>query len=256
MINFFLSYSNNDHNKIIAIDKAAQKKPYNFKPIIVAYSKKHGVPLTEKVKEGILSTPYFVPIITKNSINNQWVNQEIGFALASNKTILPIIEKNIINNLKGFIHNQIDLPFTYVSNITNSIKESYSFRKCYLELFKHLSIINKIIFDSKIRMKNNILEIRYSFKGNLLNGFFDNKVINLETGKHFWVIDPDTLDNSKSNTPGNLHGHQNIKDKLVNFSTVGLSLGKYRMFSRIYEHDIETNKRYVIAEKIHEFEIS
>ncbi len=93
MIKFFLSYSQLDHNKMKAIEKVALKKPYKFEPIIIAYFQKPGVPLTEKVKDGILETQYFIPIITENSISNQWVNQEIGFAVASDRIILPIIEK-------------------------------------------------------------------------------------------------------------------------------------------------------------------
>ena len=44
-----------------------------------------GKPLTDKVKEGILETPYFIPILTRSSITSQWVNQEIDFAIATDR---------------------------------------------------------------------------------------------------------------------------------------------------------------------------
>ena len=260
MIKFFLGYSHLDQKKINAIEKAAKKKPFNFEPIIVASSKKPGELLSEKVKSGILETQYFVPIITKNSINNQWVNQEIGFALASDRIILPIIEESIINNLKGFIHNQIDLPFTFNSDKNNERKESYSFRNCYILLFDHISVITRIKFNCTLSpkvLKNTFkINIKYSFQGNLKNGFFDNKIVNLQTGEHFWFYDPDTLDNKKPTTPGNLHGHKNIQNKEIIMSTHGLSKGRYKVFSRIYDHyPVLKNRRYIIAEKIHDFEI-
>ena len=80
---FFISYCNEDRHKLNALSRALRKSPYKFKPIIIAKRKNPGKPLTEKVKEGILETPYFIPILTRASITNQWVNQEIGFAVAT-----------------------------------------------------------------------------------------------------------------------------------------------------------------------------
>lgn len=74
----------------------------------------------EKIKKSLDSCMVFLPILTSNSINNQWVNQEIGYAFGSNKikieNIFPIVEKDIMNGLKGFISSSNDLNFRYEEN--------------------------------------------------------------------------------------------------------------------------------------------
>lgn len=71
----------------------------------------------EKIKKSLDSCMVFLPILTSNSINNQWVNQEIGYAFGSNKikieNIFPIVERKIMTDLKGFISSSNDLNFRY-----------------------------------------------------------------------------------------------------------------------------------------------
>ena len=134
----FISYSNEDKNKLVSLSKALKKSEKKFEPIIVADRKNPGKPLTDKVKEGILETPFFIPILTRSSITNQWVNQEIGFAVANGRKIMPIVERSILNQLKGFIHDQMDLPFTFEGSVTNKWKEAQNFRRCYKALLDDL----------------------------------------------------------------------------------------------------------------------
>jgi len=72
-----------------------------------------------------------IPILTIESICNQWVNQEIGFAKAINKPIIPLVEESLLDELKGFIHKQMDLPFKFIGDESDPKKEARSFRKCY-----------------------------------------------------------------------------------------------------------------------------
>jgi hypothetical protein len=67
-------------------------------------------------------------------MNNQWVNQEIGYANAIGKQIVPIVEENILMKLKGFIHSQLDLPYLYKSDDKNKIREAIFFAKCCKQL--------------------------------------------------------------------------------------------------------------------------
>ena len=71
----------------------------------------------EKIKKSLDSCMVFLPILTSNSINNQWVNQEIGYTFGSNKikieNIFPIVERKIMTDLKGFISSSNDLNFRY-----------------------------------------------------------------------------------------------------------------------------------------------
>lgn len=104
----FISYSDNDKDKVDLIVKEL-KGNTKFKPLVIASNREALKPLAEKVADGIVKAKIIVPILTKNSITTQWINQEIGFATALNKKIIPIVEKDIIGILKGFIHREIDL---------------------------------------------------------------------------------------------------------------------------------------------------
>jgi hypothetical protein len=101
----FISYSNSDINKVDLIREELKSHSY-LEPVIIASNREALRPLAEKVSEGILQSEVIIPILTNNSINTQWINQEIGFATAYKKKIMPIIERGIIDHLKGFIHKQ------------------------------------------------------------------------------------------------------------------------------------------------------
>jgi len=89
----FLSYSEFDKNKMKALRNALKKRE-GLDPIVVSERRKVGQSLTDKVKECMKEADWLIPILTRNSIGNQWVNQEIGFAEALNKiTIVPLVEK-------------------------------------------------------------------------------------------------------------------------------------------------------------------
>ena len=47
--------------------------------------------VTKKVADGIRESQIIIPILTKNSISSQWVNQEIGFAVAKDIKEIEII---------------------------------------------------------------------------------------------------------------------------------------------------------------------
>jgi hypothetical protein len=45
-----------------------------------------------KIKDMIQTCPWFLVLLTKDGIASQWVNQEIGYAVATGKDPIPIIE--------------------------------------------------------------------------------------------------------------------------------------------------------------------
>jgi len=57
-----------------------------------------------KVKEGINSCSAMVVLLTYNSTNTMWLNQEIGYATAKNIPIIPIIEQGI--SISGFLEGK------------------------------------------------------------------------------------------------------------------------------------------------------
>lgn len=146
----FISYSDFNRKEMLRLQKAIQKSEYLI-PIVVANKRQAMIPLAEKVAESIETCDIIIPIITKESLNNQWINQEIGYAKAKSKRIIPIIEKSIINSLKGFINKELDLSYNYESIRNNLKKERQNFRKCYKNLI--LDIESEIHRNSKPLIK-------------------------------------------------------------------------------------------------------
>ena len=113
-IKIFISYSSENDNKMKALKSAIIKNDL-FEPIVVADKRSPKKSLSDKVKEGMSESDYMVPILTRSSICNQWVNQEIGYseALGTKIKIFPIVENTILDKLKGFIHKNLELPYKY-----------------------------------------------------------------------------------------------------------------------------------------------
>jgi len=130
----FISYSDLDKHKMRHLQRLIILEK-DLEPIIIADYKRSLVQLSDKVKKGMLDSKYFIPIITRQSIYTQWLNQEIGFAIAkNNRRILPIIESQVINDLKGFIHKNVDLPFIFDGFPDNKRLESFRFVSTAKEL--------------------------------------------------------------------------------------------------------------------------
>lgn len=143
MKNVFISYADADKRKVRYISNKL-KRTKIYKPIVVADNRKSLVALTDKVMEGLNISDIFIPILTKQSFHEQWINQEIGCFYANQakrKNVFPIVETDILNDLKGFIHNQVDLPYTYQTSIDSKI-EFNNFKKCFCLLFEDINLTN------------------------------------------------------------------------------------------------------------------
>ena len=132
----FISYSNLDKEKVNLVVSELEGNTM-FTPLVIASNRKALIPLTNKVASGIIKAKIILPILTKNSITTQWINQEIGFATALKKKIMPIIDSDLINDLKGFIHKQIDLPYNFQSH-SNNAQEQKNFVKQFRILLADL----------------------------------------------------------------------------------------------------------------------
>lgn len=115
-IKIFISYCIQDNDKMEFI-KNLINETEKLESIVVLQQKSDLSYTTDKIIESLKSSTVFLPIITLNSICNQWVNQEIGFAFGSNsfkiENIKPIVEKNLTYKLKGFISANNDLNYRY-----------------------------------------------------------------------------------------------------------------------------------------------
>jgi TIR domain len=128
----FISYSHKDIDKVELVIAELKNHP-TLEAIVIANDREAGKLLAEKVRSGIEHSKIIIPIISANSISEQWINQEIGYATAHNKIIMPIIENGLIDALKGFIHKQIDLPYSYNRKPTNSAEN-----RSFIEHFRQL----------------------------------------------------------------------------------------------------------------------
>jgi hypothetical protein len=137
----FISFSVND---LIFVQRLKHRliRSLYLKPIIITEKRQPGYLNTEKVTEGIIESAFVVPIITKASINSQWLNQEIGFASALKKNIYPIVEKSCLNDLKGFVNKEIDQPYMFKGS-ENVKTERENFRKCLDKLIPDLEDLSK-----------------------------------------------------------------------------------------------------------------
>lgn len=102
-------------------------KKTQFRPVVATKYRKPMEALAKKIKEGIERSDVFIPILTKSSLGNQWVNQEIGYAVAKKKPeeILPIVEESVIRELSGFIHGQLDLPYHYSARDKKKVARNF-----------------------------------------------------------------------------------------------------------------------------------
>lgn len=122
MTRVFISYSQNDSDKVKLLEFLLKEN--GIKPIIIANDRIPLKPLEEKVIEGILKCDIIIPILSKRSFKTQWINQEIGFAKAIDKAMFPIVEKSLIRSLKGFIHKDLDLPYSFESENFTSFEDA------------------------------------------------------------------------------------------------------------------------------------
>jgi len=258
-IKVFISYSNQDRDKAERLYKLLIKLEDKFESIIIDRIPTPDTSLSEKVQTGITNSSFLIPVLTKRSINNQWVNQEIGFAIAKSKIIIPLVEYSIINKLKGFVHDQIDLSFNF--------KASKIFKRCefksYIDqcnaLIEYIEKILVVDFRSSISpqqvRQGESYTTKVKFKGYVKNGFFDNYVEHLESSWYQYNWAPSTLRDSNPRTAGELHDNIEI-EREYSHSTQGWPLGKYTIHVRVYDHRIPGKVgRIPIVEENHAFEI-
>lgn len=139
MIKCFISYGHIDDRKREILEEVLLAN--NIAPLVVANKDEPAMLLATKVENAIEESDYLIPILTKDSINNQWVNQEIGYAnklVKDNRIkIVPIVEESKMDDLKGFIHKQMDLSFHFSSN-SHLGSENKAFKKQCERLAKYM----------------------------------------------------------------------------------------------------------------------
>jgi TIR domain-containing protein len=146
-VRVFISYQSKDVKFVEMISTTISR--IGLEPIVVENTSLPGENITTKVLTALNEFDLFLPIITRNSVNSQWLNQEIGYAIAKKTDIthitnlsfdfiLPVIEKGISKNIKGFLVNIEGIPYErYNPDIT-------------------IANIVKVLFDYYIQENHNI----------------------------------------------------------------------------------------------------
>ncbi len=86
----FLSHSEQDPLWTRRINDTLDR--LHIRTFVYEYYYVGGTNRFERIKNVIKSIPYFVALLTKNGLESQWVNQEIGYAVGVDKTPIPILE--------------------------------------------------------------------------------------------------------------------------------------------------------------------
>lgn len=92
-ISVFLSHSVMDVKILEEISEEFKNKGLDL--YIAEQHIQPGSNLLNKIKNAIKKCDIFVVLISKNGSRSQWVQSEIGIAIAADKLIVPIIEKGV-----------------------------------------------------------------------------------------------------------------------------------------------------------------
>lgn len=93
----FISFSNADGHIVNEVINTISDKDVHF--FVANYSISPGESISKKLKKGIEQCDLFVLIWSRNAKESNWVQQEIGYAIAKEKNILPLV-----------LHKNIELP--------------------------------------------------------------------------------------------------------------------------------------------------
>ncbi len=252
----FISYSARDDAVVRCLAAALEAAEPPISPIVVADKREPGKLLADKVTEGIRECDCFVPVLTKSSLRNQWVNQEVGYATAMERLIVPLAETRAVSLLKGFIHDQKDVPFRYSTGLDRLRTGSVDLSAACDSLVDYLQSRRTLAFHSRVEPDSVVSGAPYTthveLQGHVLNAFFDNRVESFgQPAYDDWNWDPETLPCADNNAPGVLNGLVNVKKSFVH-PTAGWPPGVYHIYARVYSHPVPgQNGRALLAEEPH-----
>ena len=89
----FISHSARDQSLVISLANLLSK--FGIEVSVAEWYLAPGERLDKKVFEQIERADCVVVLLTRNGIRSNWVQQEIGYSLQSNKLIIPVVEEGI-----------------------------------------------------------------------------------------------------------------------------------------------------------------
>lgn len=94
MIQIFLSHNMHDREWCEWL-KARAEELIDVKVYMAEHDVQPGENLKEKITKAIDASDAVVALITSNSVNATFVNQEIGYAISAKKLVLPLVQPGI-----------------------------------------------------------------------------------------------------------------------------------------------------------------
>jgi len=128
----FISYATGDENSVKEIYETLSRLED-----IEVYVPEHGQNVenaSQKIKENLDRSNLVIVLITFNSTNTMWLNQEIGYASGKNVPIISIIEKGI--NVEGFLKGQSHIVFQRGDFKYNAYQVVSEIRKMFFQRLK------------------------------------------------------------------------------------------------------------------------
>jgi hypothetical protein len=137
-VKIFISYCTEDKSIMESLRDSINQHN-KIEAVVIPYVDAGIISNQEKVIEGINCSEHFISIITENSMKNQWVNQELGYAMCRFKNrnsleIIPIVDFRIKSELKGFITQNTNIQYKYeneaelrdaISNVARVLSEKH-----------------------------------------------------------------------------------------------------------------------------------
>src|SRR5712692_9393650 len=100
----FISHSTRDQGLVIALANLLSK--YGATIFVAEWYLAPGEALHKKVTGQIQNSDCVVALLTRNGMRSNWVQQEIGYTLNSQKPIIPLVEKGVDQKDLGALHGR------------------------------------------------------------------------------------------------------------------------------------------------------
>lgn len=105
-VTLFIAHSTRNRNELKTLRESIDGKTidsYILRAIVI--DPLLGQSISKDVIDGLEKSDLFIVLITKESLQSVWVNQEIGYAMKkfTKNKIIPIVEESQLKELEGFI---------------------------------------------------------------------------------------------------------------------------------------------------------
>ena len=104
----FVSHSGKDNELVDQF--ALSLRAIGVDPFLAERVSAAGLSVPKKIAENVRDSNAFVPLLTTNSLSNQWVNQEIGYAYRWKEEqvidppyFFPVLEESLKHSVVGFL---------------------------------------------------------------------------------------------------------------------------------------------------------